>query len=165
MRGRPRQRGLGLIEVLVATAVLAFGLLGIAGTFLQCLRDARSALWHTQAVFLVGDMADRIRANAGALSGYRLAGYGGAPGEHACAAEPSSAGAACSFMELAEDDLARWLRIVGELLPVPGTGTLPADVQYVAAEPARYRIEVAWREPGETLDLSYAAEIQLWSAK
>jgi type IV pilus modification protein PilV len=165
MRGRVRQRGFGLIEVLVAMAVLAFGLLGIAGGFLQCLRDTRSALWHTQAVFLVSDMVDRIRANAAGLSAYELASYGGAPGDHACVAEPPSAGSACSSVELAEDDLARWLGMVGELLPLPGAGTPPADVQYIAAEPARYRIAVAWRGPGDSQVLTYSSEIQIWSGK
>jgi type IV pilus assembly protein PilV len=139
-----------LVETLVALVVLSVGLLGVAALLLQSVRGSRTALLRTQAVNLVSDMADRIRANVGAGDAYATAQYGadGAE-EHGCAPKKDVAGGPCSPVELAEDDLARWRAQVQDALP----GDPSADVEYVAAPsagtPERYVVSVAWREPGE----------------
>lgn len=58
-----RQRGAGLIEVMVAVLVLAIGLLGIAGMQLVSLQNNHSAALRSQAVVLAYDALDRMRAN------------------------------------------------------------------------------------------------------
>lgn len=58
-----RQRGAGLIEVMVAILVLAIGLLGIAGMQLVSLQNNHSAALRGQAVVLAYDALDRMRAN------------------------------------------------------------------------------------------------------
>lgn len=58
-----RQRGAGLIEVMVAILVLAIGLLGIAGMQLVSLQNNHSAALRSQAVVLAYDALDRMRAN------------------------------------------------------------------------------------------------------
>jgi hypothetical protein len=56
--------------------------------------------------------------------------------------------------QLAEDDLARWLDFVQQVLPAPGSDAKAGNVQYIPPDatepnsPERYRITVAWREPG-----------------
>jgi type IV pilus assembly protein PilV len=57
------QRGVTLIEVLVAVAVLAFGLLGIAAMQLTSLRNSESALARSQAVAQTYAILDAMRAN------------------------------------------------------------------------------------------------------
>ena len=52
-----------MIEVLVATVILAGGLLGAAAVQLNALKHTDSALMTTQASFIAYDMLDRIRAN------------------------------------------------------------------------------------------------------
>lgn len=65
-----RQRGAGLIEVLVAVLVLAVGLLGVAGLQLVSLRNNHSAALRSQAVVMAYDALDRMRANrTAALTG------------------------------------------------------------------------------------------------
>jgi Tfp pilus assembly protein PilV len=54
---------MSLVEVLVALVVLSIGLLGIAQVLINGMRTSHAALLRTQAVNLVADMADRIRAN------------------------------------------------------------------------------------------------------
>lgn len=56
-------RGMSLVEVLVALVVLSIGLLGIAQVLIHGMRTSHAALLRTQAVNLVADMAERIRAN------------------------------------------------------------------------------------------------------
>ncbi len=73
--GFRRQRGLSLIEVLIAMLILAIGLLGIAAMQAITLRNSQSAFDRTQAVVLSYAMLDRMRANAPAAraGNYNLA--------------------------------------------------------------------------------------------
>lgn len=56
--------GVGLIEVLVAVAILAFGMLGIAALQATALRNSQSSMERSQAVSLSYSMLDRMRANS-----------------------------------------------------------------------------------------------------
>jgi len=56
---------MSLVEVLVALVVLSTGLLGVAQVLIHGMRTSHAALLRTQAVNLVADMAERIRANPG----------------------------------------------------------------------------------------------------
>lgn len=157
-RRAARQRGITMVEALVALVVLSVGMLGIAGLYVSSLRAERTALVRTQAVNLVQDMVNRIRANARARNAYDVAdSYGGAPGTHDCVEDAN-----CSPEELAEDDLARWIDSVGDTLR---GGAPNADVQFIpaaaAGRPDRYTITVDWQEPGEADRFSYAAIVQL----
>lgn len=58
-----RERGISLIEMLVALLVLSFGLLGLAGLQANSLRNNTSAFHRTQANALAFDIMDRMRAN------------------------------------------------------------------------------------------------------
>ena len=155
--------GFSLVEALVALLVLSIGLLGIAGLFVESVRNSRTALLRTQAINLVGDMADRIRANAVARAAYDLDAYGGEPAERDCAPTSDAAGANCSSAALAEDDLARWTAAVRDALPALEDAPAQADVQYVApaaaGAPERYLITVSWREPGEEQPMSYRTDV------
>lgn len=64
-----RVRGVGLIEVLVAVAILAFGLLGIAALQATALRNSQSSYERSQAVSLTYSILDRMRANRSAAIG------------------------------------------------------------------------------------------------
>jgi type IV pilus assembly protein PilV len=64
------QRGLSMIELLVAVLVLAIGILGITALQMVSLQNNRGALFRAEAVQLAYDMMDRIRANPeGAVPG------------------------------------------------------------------------------------------------
>jgi type IV pilus assembly protein PilV len=57
------QRGVGLIEVLVAVLILSIGLLGLAGLQMRTLRDNQSALDRSVAVVETHAIADAMRAD------------------------------------------------------------------------------------------------------
>ena len=67
-----RQRGAGLLEVLIAVLVLAVGVLGAVSLQVNALRYNASAAHNTQASFLAYDMLDRMRANADNLASYNI---------------------------------------------------------------------------------------------
>lgn len=60
---RSRQRGAGLIEVLIAVLVLSIGMLGMAGLQTWSLRNNQSALQRGQAVVQAYYIADAMRAD------------------------------------------------------------------------------------------------------
>ena len=63
--------GVGLIEILVAVTVLAFGLLGIAALQATSLRTTQSSMEHGEAAIKTYEILERMRAN------YDVAGNGG----------------------------------------------------------------------------------------
>lgn len=67
--------GVGLIEVLIAVTILAFGLLGIAAMQATTLRNSQSASARSEAVVATYAILERMRANYAVASngGYDLA--------------------------------------------------------------------------------------------
>jgi type IV pilus assembly protein PilV len=147
-----RQRGFSVVEALVSALIVSVGLLGVGELILFSLRECAAALSHTQAVALVSDMIERIRANPDAGDAYDCASYTDEPAEHGCAPSGAPAGE-CTARELAEDDLARWQAFVRQSLPRVGARQCDANVTYYAAvdesEPAKYHVVVSWRPPGQ----------------
>ena len=58
-----RQRGMGMIEILMAVLITAIGLIGITGMQAVSLKNNLSALNRSNAIFLTGSIMDRVRAN------------------------------------------------------------------------------------------------------
>ncbi len=58
-----KQRGITLIESLIAMLIGTIGLLAVASMQFNGLRTNNAALWRTQAGLLAQDYADRMRAN------------------------------------------------------------------------------------------------------
>jgi type IV pilus assembly protein PilV len=156
-------RGVSLVEVLVALLVLSIGMLGIAGVFVQNIRNSRSAILRTQAVNLVADMTDRVRANASAGAAYNLAANANAPAPGGCQAVRGSEGANCTTAQLAQDDLARWQAAVRGTLPSAGGAPPLTEVQYFPPasvnQPERFRVAVSWTEPSEPAPYRYESNV------
>jgi type IV pilus assembly protein PilV len=152
------QRGVSLVEALVALVILSVGMLGVAGLYLESLQANRTALSRTAAVSLVNDMADRIRANRAGLGTYALA-SGTAPGTASdCVAGP------CTPAQIAQYDKVQWYTAVTTRLPNGASGTtLPrTSIVYTAAAgttPARYVVRAAWNEAGIPEELSTSVEV------
>jgi type IV pilus assembly protein PilV len=163
--GRRVRAGMSLVECLVALVVLSIGLLGMAGLMIDGLRNGRAALFRTQAINLVSDMAERIRANAAGGSAYECALYPGGPLERNCAASDSAFGASCTRAELAEDDLARWHETARAALPLGSDAPCVANVEYAAPggsdEPAQFHISLSWHEPWEPNPLVHESDLLL----
>lgn len=151
-----RQRGISMVEALVALVVIAVGMLGIAGLYLSSLQASRSAKLRSHAVELASSIADRIRANREAGAAYNTADYGGEPAEHDCEADRCTAG------NLAEDDLAKWLLDIQDKLPgadaVTGTVTVTDRAE---PESDNYVISVTWREANSDIDYSYTVSMNI----
>lgn len=154
-RSRP-QRGVTMVESLVALVILSVGMLGIAGLYVSGVKAGRSALLRTQAVNLASDMADRVRANRRAAVAYDMDTYAGEPEDQGCI------NAACTAEELAEDDLFRWKAAVEATLP--GRPLPTVNVELIEADPIetdRYTVTVTWHEAGEEAESEYTLVVEV----
>lgn len=133
--------GFSLVEVLVALVILAIGISGIAMLLTHTLLTTRVTVTRTHAYSLNADMAERIRANRQALSG-----YAGTATDHDC--EQRALSAPCTAIQRAEQDLFDWSTATTALLP-GGNGRIVVDE---AASPATVTVTLAWSEPGAKPD-------------
>lgn len=117
------QRGLTLIEVLVAVLVIAIGLLGFAGLQATSLRYNHGAYTSTQATTLAMDIADRMRANPNAAR----------DGDYDLDFDDGTSGGST----VAENDLHAWRTTLADLLP-EGTSAVDVDADGNA------RIDICW---------------------
>lgn len=68
-----RQKGVGLMEVLIALLLLAIGILGFVGLQLRAMDAANEATDRTIAINIARDLAERMRVNKLALPEYKEA--------------------------------------------------------------------------------------------
>ena len=123
-----RQRGVSLIEVMMAVLIFSIGLLGLAGLMVMATRSNHAAYLRTQVIFLANNMANRMSGNpAGVWNGnYNSTAYPVAAASAGC-----GSGAACSPADLATHDQQMWSSQLRTFLPNPtakitctGTGTV-----------------------------------------
>lgn len=148
-----QQRGVTIVEGLVALVILSVGMLGIASLYVASLKTGRTALIRTQAVNLVNDMLDSMRANGLARTAYDTTSLEEAP------AVPDCEDGVCTPEQLAEADLANWLLAVQTTLP-GGSGTVAVDPRSPAA-PDLYTVSVQWSEAGESQPFTYQASLEM----
>lgn len=67
------QKGVGLVEVLVALFILAIGVLGFSALQLRALQATTEATDRTMAMTVARDLTDRMRINRLALASYTAA--------------------------------------------------------------------------------------------
>ncbi len=61
------QRGISLIESMVAIVVMALGILGILGVQMRTLADTQTGVRRAQAIRLIEDLSERMKVNPNAL--------------------------------------------------------------------------------------------------
>lgn len=150
-----RQRGVSLIEVLVAILIFSLGLIGLAGLLVMASQSNHSSYLRTQASFLAGNMADRMRANpVGIWNGnYDATDYPVTSADKTC-----GAGTPCTPSDLANHDKANWSRmLVGSLPNTSASIQCTPDGSYTpSAEAIRMRppysgyctMRITWSERG-----------------
>jgi len=102
-----RAKGAGLLEVMVASAILGLGLLGVAAMQITALQGSTSAQYRARATDLAASLADRVRSNLTMDNNYVSAVASGctAPAQ-SCAMTPDGTAAdACTQANVATYDL------------------------------------------------------------
>ena len=141
---RPGQRGITLVESLVALTILALAVLGMLAVQLRTLVEAREGAARAQAVRLIDDLAERIKANPEGsmrIAAY-LGGFDAPPALGArCDRRP------CSAAELAAWDVAQWREAVAQSLPQGEAAVFatPEETQAGKATRRQVGVVVGWR--------------------
>jgi type IV pilus assembly protein PilV len=113
MRVLSRQRGVSLIEVLMAVLIFSVGLIGLAGLMVMATRSNHAAYLRTQVTFLAGNMVDRMRANPTGLwnGAYNDINYPTSTGQACSKTSP------CTPAQVAVRDKYEWSQLLKTLLP------------------------------------------------
>lgn len=108
---RIQSAGYNLIEVLVALAVLSFGMLGIAALQIHGVRFSHESYSRTQAVMIANDYAERMYANRPAADAGNYAPFISATGVDCatppaliCAAQSNAVAVVCTPAQMAGYD-------------------------------------------------------------
>lgn len=118
--------GVGLIEVLIAVVILAFGMLGIAAMQATSLRNSQSALERSQATVQTYTILDAMRANrdVALIGGYNLTSW---------TCDPLDPG------DLAANDRRKWIESLEETL-----GDTPNTCGKIVCGSVSCTISVKW---------------------
>lgn len=131
------QKGVTLIEVLVAVLVLSIGLLGVASLQMYGLRYNQSAYLRSQAAILAYDIVDRMRANSNGVS----AGYYDSINTASLPSDPNCITTGCTNQQLASHDIREWGGYFSSSVPM-----LPSASGTVAKSGSTYVVTITWTE-------------------
>ena len=155
-----RQRGITLIESMVALVIAALGILGVLGVQMRTLTDTQTTVRRAQAIRLIEDLSERLKAHPNALMS--LGNYANAwtdPPTPTAAAATNCASTPCTDTQLTTYDVAEWKRAVQRTLPL-GDATIflaPGDTD--ATNRRQLGIMIRWRE--NEVDIADAADKQI----
>ncbi len=142
-----RERGVTMLEVLIAIFILTLGLLGAAGIQSQMQLAEVEAYQRAQAIVLLRDMVDRVNSNRKAAASYVTTSALGASAQD------------CSALTaVASKDLCEWNNALLGASETQGTQTLGAMnnargcvTNPVSAMPREVVVAVAWQGLRPTL--------------
>jgi type IV pilus assembly protein PilV len=157
-----RQRGVGMIEVLVTLIILLVGLIGLAGLMLQSQRAEVESYQRVQALVLLQDMVGRINTNRAVAACYAVTtdSTNGTPflGDSTSIATPTCTAGTAEQNERAVRDMEDWNDLLTGRSELIGES---ADTAVGAMTGARgcvtfdaltgvYTVSVAWQGMGNT---------------
>jgi len=158
------QKGVGIIEVLIAVIIISLGFLASAQMQVQGMRFNQSAYLKSQANMMLKDISDRMRGNrTGVLNGnYTSKTTANTYTMPACVTN----NLACSPADLAQRDLTDWSANlhaptgVSNFVPLlPGTATNVAQGS-ITKDGDVYDISVQWNERINGTDTLQSLSIQ-----
>lgn len=131
-----RQRGVSLIEVLVAVLVFSLGLIGLASLLVVANQSNQSAYLRTQVGFLASSMADRMRANP---IGVWDANYDATDYPEAGTLPNCSGSTGCSPADVAKRDRLMWSMALRSFLP-HAQATIACDKSGLSYTPSAQQV-------------------------
>jgi len=126
------QRGVTLVEAMIALLVISVGLLGIASLQLTSMNQNASSLHNSQAVWYAYNMSDRIRANPGQFNTYNGEDTASITAQD-CEISP------CNTAEMVDADIVDWKAMVE---------TLPGGRGIISSNADGLLISVMWDDSG-----------------
>lgn len=118
---RQCQRGVTLVEAMIALLVISIGLLGIASLQITAMNQNASSLHHSQAVWYAYNMSDRVRANISGFASYDGINTGTNDYTQQCIT------ARCSAANMINADAADWENMISNLPGGVGVISIPGN--------------------------------------
>jgi type IV pilus assembly protein PilV len=148
-RRRPISRGVTMIEILIALVITVFGLFAMLGLNLRSYQAESESYQRSQALVLVEDMAQRIRANRSAVADYATpaaTAAGAGTTLEACGAGVSAANDICEWGNLLRGaaETAAGGTNIGAMTDAQGCITVAAPAGG-ASGPTSANVVVVWR--------------------
>jgi len=112
-----KQQGIALMEAMVASVVLATGLMALMGLHLHTLAQAQSSAYRLQAIHLIEDLAERLRAQPNAQAVKHLFLTSSWITGDAHSHETSCLHSSCTATQLAQYTRKQWLHNLSASLP------------------------------------------------
>lgn len=139
------QKGIALIESLVALVVVALGVLGILSLQMRTMANTQTSVRQAQAIRLVENLSERVRMNPNSFvkdvaSNYTISWNFNA--------SPVNCNNGCSPQELARSDVTAWIESVRATLPLADASVFFVNDEAAVDEGERRQLGVliAWRE-------------------
>jgi type IV pilus assembly protein PilV len=152
------QRGMGIVEVLVAMLVLAVGVLGYSVLQLRAVSATNDALTRSQAILILRGLSDSVRMN---VVGQQSGNYQATPGVFNQSGAPTAPGASCTNVSFAnyctpaafaQWDAYQYALIAFKMGIKINMLTCPGAVQSGAgSSPARQCLLAAWGNTAPTI--------------
>ena len=142
-----RQRGVGLIEVLIAVLVFSLGMLSLAAMQIGAKRASYEATQRSIATGLARDILERMRGNPDQLDTYVVTNVGD-PNGLLTAPDPNCAATDCTPAELATHDLVDWESLLAgatEKLGTENSGGLVSPRACIAHVDGTVTVAIAWQ--------------------
>ena len=139
------QRGITLIESLVAIVIAALGILGILGVQMRTLTDTQTTVRRAQAIRLIEDLSERMKVSPNALLSIKEyeSGYSN-KGSDLTVTDCGSA--TCTPAEQAKYDLKQWKTTVEQTLPSGQASIFLAPGETADTNRRQLGVIIAWRE-------------------
>lgn len=149
---RSLQRGITLLESLVAIVVMALGILGILGVQMRTLTNTQTSLYRAQAIRLIEDLNERMMANPNAFlnTNNYLTTWAEEPEVNTQCND-----AACDSTNLSQFDLAQWKTQVASTLPNGNASVFISDDEASDDNRRQLGVMVSWRENESSQDDDY----------
>ena len=154
------QKGVGMLEILVALLILSIGFLAVARMQVESMRFSQSAYNRSQSYQMATDIVDRMRANVQGV----LAGYYDGKSTNGTYVSPDCSTSTCTPEQVARQDLSQWREY---LHPAnDATALLPSSTDVTAAGTItanganQYTVNIVWAEDGDSqnLNISFVAQ-------
>ena len=146
-----RQRGITLIESLVALVISVLGIIGILGMQMRTLVDSQTATRRAQAVRLIEDFSERLRVQPNALvslgnyidllSDDIVSDFDDEPDPDGC----TDSNSPCTPAALFTRDLGVWKQNVANTLPLGEASIFVAPWDAGSSAASQIGIMVSWR--------------------
>lgn len=153
---RAGQRGVTLLESMIAIVLVALGVLGILGVQLRTLADTQTAVRRAQAIRLIEDLSERLKANPSALAPGVLARY--EVGWGAVTGSVPNCASGCTAGDMARADIAQWKQTVASTMPLGDAAVFATAGTAGSNTRTQLGVMISWRENERQRDDLSAAE-------